>query len=92
MPCWVARISSSINLADQAFEVFGFGEIEDDRMIWGGSAAFVEGDASAGVGGSGGYCAFEVAPGDVVRTGASDKQASWADHADSAEVELFVAT
>ena len=40
---------ASVNLADQAFEVFGFGQVEDYGVILGCAAALEEGDAPMGI-------------------------------------------
>ena len=41
----------SVDLADEAFEVFGFGQIEQDWVILGCASAFEQGDAAVGVDG-----------------------------------------
>jgi hypothetical protein len=47
-----------IYLADEAFQVFGFGEIEQDGVVLGCASAFKQCYASMGIYGSGGYGGF----------------------------------
>ena len=54
----ILRKNDSVDLADEAFQVFGFGEIEEDGVVLGCASAFEEGDAAMGVYGGGGYGGF----------------------------------
>jgi hypothetical protein len=49
---WLAPLLRDLfRFEDQAFEVFGFGQIEDDGMVGGGTAALEEAHAARGIGG-----------------------------------------
>ena len=45
---------TSVDLADEAFQVFGFREVEKDGVVESCASAFEEGNAAVGVDGCGG--------------------------------------
>jgi hypothetical protein len=55
-----------IDLADEALQVFGFWQVEQNRMILRCASAFEQRYAPVCIYGGGGHCSFEVSPRDVV--------------------------
>jgi len=80
-----------VDLEDEALEVLGLGEVEQDGVVVRGTAAFEQGDAAVGVNGGRGDDGFEFGEADVVGAGAGDEQSAGAEHFEGAEVELFIA-
>jgi hypothetical protein len=54
----ILRKSGLVNLADEAFQIFGFGKVEEDGVVLGWASAFEQGYAAVGVDGGGGYGGF----------------------------------
>lgn len=86
-----AQIGSDLlHFKNEAFQVFGFGQVEHYGMIERGAAAFEQSYATSGVNSGRGYRAFEIGPADVVGAGASDQQPAWDKHLEGAQVEFLV--
>jgi len=83
--------ADSVDAADEAFEVAGFGEGENLGVVGGGGSGFEELDAAVGVGGGGGEDGGEVFERDVVGAGVGDEGSAGGEQAKGAEVELLVA-
>src|SRR5215467_921860 len=82
---------TSANRADQAFQVVGLRDAQQNRMIAGLSALFYDADGSTSIQRGGSNHINEIAFAHMEGAGAGDQDSAWAQHFESTQIEFFVA-
>jgi hypothetical protein len=82
----------TVDLQNQALQIFGLGNIQDHGVIRSRLPAFQKTNSALRVSGRIGHHAMELVPGNVMGAGASHQRSARAQHLEGTQVELLVTT
>ena len=82
---------SSAYRCNNALQIGGFGDIQQNGMVFGLSANFDQAEGAVGVKGGRGEHLEEVLLADVIGAGAGDEDTAGTEHLEGAEIEFLVA-